>query len=337
MRRQARPARTPRLFRTRRLTSQNAFDGMSISSLRSRVVSCSQLECEKYDPGDTSSPLTAVRPVTAFSNRRREATSVVPGTSVVEHEVRSASARPEREEDASHPSLQPICCQRAPRAPTPPETPRGDREAETVTRSPALSNWVRSHRSIPRRRRAEAWRTPGGVAFLACHTSRGPTQSVLLKKRFGSRRPEASHRLRLFDAAPGRKACPRTLPVAALHRENPRPPRPLRSGGRANVLQASEIGAPSTDESRRPDEREARPSFGAATGTPSFLNEARLPTRVHLREKARSPSLLPLFGAERERPRAARRFLPYVNELEARSPGPRRPVSAAPTLAGDRV
>src|SRR5690606_31246622 len=37
---------------------------------------------------------------------------------------------------------------------------------------------------------------------------------------------------------------------------------------------------------------------------------------------ARSPTLLPVFGAERERPRAARRFLPYVNELEARPQSP---------------
>lgn len=61
-----------------------------------KVVSCLQLNCEKYDTGDTFSLPTAVRPVTALSDRHPGVTYGVPGTSVFEHMVRSASARPER-------------------------------------------------------------------------------------------------------------------------------------------------------------------------------------------------------------------------------------------------
>lgn len=74
----------------------------------------------------------------------------------------------------------------------------------------------------------------------------------------------------------------------------------------------------------RPPSRGSTELSGRHRYVPSVWKEARLPTRVHPREEARSPALLLLFGAEREWPRAARRFLPYVNELEARPRGPRQ-------------
>jgi hypothetical protein len=82
---------------------------------------------------------------------------------------------------------------------------------------------------------------------------------------------------------------------------------------------------------------EARRASGPPPVPSPREERARLPTRFHP-VRGQVTRALPVFGAERGRPRAARRFLPYVTELEARPPSPRQlePRGASPAKRDDR-
>lgn len=291
---------------------------MSIPFFRSEVVSSPKRECQNNDTRSTSSLLAAARPVTARSDRR----SKLPlpcRPRAFRTKIRSVPARPGRRRmPLTH------LCNRSvvnehPELRLRPRPPKGTTRPRRRP-FPQLSR--AGFGAIARSRGAAGSKSdePRVVWLIGVPHQPRLTPSVLPCGSTSFRGEPARTSVRRRD---GRRTRPRTPPVAALHRENPVPPRPLRTGWRANALPA--LRDRSAFHRRVPHARRARldRAFGPPPIPCPFGRGSASDAGSPLFRGARSPTLLPVFGAERERPRAARRFLPYVNELEARPQSPR--------------
>lgn len=143
---------------------------------------------------------------------------------------------------------------------------------------------------------------------MACHTSRGPAPSILREKRLeivpGRAIASACSAPRMAGEHVHGRSLSRFLIVRIRTAET------FSFRVRANASRFSKVGAPSIEESlgaRRAlgsIELEGRHRYLLERGGPA--SDAFSPSA----RRTRSPTLLPLFRAERERPRAARQFLP---------------------------